>query len=1371
MKTLLYIAPLLTLLIAFATKGFAAVNTQASLPFSFTHLTMQDGLSNNKVNDIYRDAEGFVWFSTTWGLNRFDGYSMKVFLNNPQDSLSLGDNDVAWVRDIANDRMLVRSQRHFWIYDKHSETFVHADELISLTGVDEVTAIAFVDSKKNIWLSSGSQLAVVSSDTWTSMLNTLSGERAKITGFCQKDDRRYTVRLDGSVDIYTELPDGSFKLKSTADTPAGPGYHNIFIDSSDNWWLTTIEGGVGVWHKGAADGEWQLFTDDVSSPRRVPGFVIRCVTEDTNGRIWVASDHGGINVLGPKASDVAIIRSEKGNLRGLPSNSISCLTADAEGCVWVGDVSLGASLFAEPVYKFDADDLSADRLDHDFVAQVNSITQDVEGNVWYGTNDNGLLKTSASGEPLEIFRSHPADPKSLSSDIIVSIKADSRGGVWVGTYLGGLCHYDGQHFERFMGRTDVAPAAAYENVWAVSEDFDGDFWVGSLGRGLACRDSRTGVWRQWDRINDGLTSDYIQKIVPLRGNSVCVGTSGGLCVINKSNETVRQVSSDIGLVNTRIVDLYADSRGLLWVAASNGLYAIDPESGNTLVHLHSRNGLSTDAVVGIVEDRRGAMWVSATSGIININVLRNSKTDEYEFNSFTYSDQDGFLSGNINERSIVCTTQGEVIVGRGGGVNRFRPELIRYNKEKPIVRFTSFAAFGNEVHVGQQHNGTSLLADAMPYIQELSLPHDLNMFSIKFSTLSNILPQKVKYDYMLEGFNDTWLSTNEPSVTYTNLSPGSYRLMVKASNCDGVESAEPSVLIINILPPWYRTVWAYIFYVLAIIGIVVFCIWRLREREREKYQIKQMTAEAERQKQLDDMKLRFFTNISHELRTPLTLIVSPIENILSSMSSTDALRPQMELIERNSHKLLGMVNQLLDFRKTDLGQMTAVMSQGDMVSFVKTNCQQFVELITKRIDYHFTTSAENIYMKFDRDKMGKILNNLLSNAYKFTPEGGSITVSVDKTPDDKSVEIKVTDTGMGIAPEHKEHIFERFYQVPQTDTSLSGSGIGLHMVREFTELQGGTVTLADNPVGRGVIFTVTLPITVNSNDYSSEDADTDPNADPDADLASTPDGRKKILVVDDNEDFITLLRETLQDTYAVISAPNGRDAFDLAVSDQPDMIISDVMMPIMDGNEFCRKVKNDIRTSHIPFIMLTAKTAEEHTIEGLENGADDYLIKPFNPKILRMKVQKIIELGQHRQQSFGKQIDPEPSQIAITPLDEQLIQRAIAYVEQNISSPDLSVEDLSKHLGMSRVHLYKKLMALTGRPPIEFIRVIRLKRAAQLLKDPAQNVADVAYAVGFNNPKYFSKYFKEEFGVLPSKFASSNANPDVNEDPDHSSKE
>ena len=591
------------------------------------------------------------------------------------------------------------------------------------------------------------------------------------------------------------------------------------------------------------------------------------------------------------------------------------------------------------------------------------------------------------------------------------------------------------------------------------------------------------------------------------------------------------------------------------------------------------------------------------------------------------------------------------------------------------------------------------------------------------------------------------------------------------SNSDGYAGTEEASLKIVILPPFWMTPWAYIVYALLVVGVIFFSLYAVQRRERNRFKIRQIEEDAKKREELSQMKFRFFTNVSHDLRTPLTLIISPMESMMKEITD-EKLHGKLQLMYRNAQRLLNLVNQLLDFRKNEMAGLHLTLSEGDIVAYVHSICTSFLMLSEKKhVHLTFFSAMESLNMSFDEDKIGKVVMNLLSNAFKFTPDGGRVDVALEMSKEMSGrLLIKVSDTGVGIRDEDKERIFERFYQVEQEEPELqsTGSGIGLSLVRDFVTLHEGTVRVVDN-VGSGSVFLVELPVKhvhvsssklaplaeeVEEHEELLPGMEEEPLPDnlPDDMEEDNEDEKEKplALIVDDNEDLVAFMKDSLSLYFRMQSASNGREAWQKIPELMPDIIVSDVMMPEMDGNELCRWVKTDKRTSNIPMILLTARQAVEDKVEGLTIGADDYVTKPFNVEILILRMRKLIDLSKKRKAK--SLIDPEPSEIAITSLDEKLVENAIKYVEVNIGRCDLSVEELSRELGMSRVHLYKKLLQITGKTPIEFIRVIRLKRAAQMLRESQQNVSEIAYQLGFNNPKYFSKYFKDEFGVLPSVY-------------------
>ena len=675
--------------------------------------------------------------------------------------------------------------------------------------------------------------------------------------------------------------------------------------------------------------------------------------------------------------------------------------------------------------------------------------------------------------------------------------------------------------------------------------------------------------------------------------------------------------------------------------------------------------------------------------------------------------------------------------------------------------FTGLSLFDEAVKVGQSYGGRVLIEKELNDVENVEFDYKQNIFSVSFASDNYNLPEKTQYMYKLEGFNNDWLTlpVGVHNVTFTNLAPGKYVLRVKAINSDGYVGIKEATLGIVVNPPFWMSWWAYLLYTVGLVIVLFLARYRMLKREREKFHLQQIENEVAKNEEINNMKFRFFTNVSHELRTPLTLIISPLEGMLKE--TTDELQStRLQLMYRNAQRLLHLVNQLLDFRKGEMSTHQLSLSEGDIISYVHSVCNSFLLMADKKhIQFSFFSGIDTFSMAFDADKVGKIVMNLLSNAFKFTPEGGRVTVMIEHvagTPD--ILEIKIADTGIGISDVDKEHIFERFYQAGHKGVEeTTGNGIGLSLVRDFVTLHEGEVKVFDN-IGMGSVFVIQFPVKhVETQVQLPEETGMSAGDEEDKEMkeeAREETERKNfplLLIVDDNEDFRIFMRYSLELQYRVKLAVNGKEAWEMMQEELPDLVISDVMMPQMDGNELCRLIKQDKRTAHIPVILLTARQNTEAKLEGLQTGADDYVTKPFNMTILVLRIRKLIELSRYHRVTQGM-IDPAPSEIVITSLDEKLIEKAIKYVEDNMSRTELSVEELSRELGMSRVHLYKKLLQITGKTPIEFIRVIRLKRAAQLLRESQLHVSEVAFEVGFNNPKYFSRYFKDEFGVLPSVY-------------------
>lgn len=725
------------------------------------------------------------------------------------------------------------------------------------------------------------------------------------------------------------------------------------------------------------------------------------------------------------------------------------------------------------------------------------------------------------------------------------------------------------------------------------------------------------------------------------------------------------------------------------------------------------------------------------------------------------------------DHAALKAKNGTLYFGGAHGFNYFNPGHMVYEEAASQPILTGLSIFNTPVRVGKEYEGHVILSAPMNRTDKIELRYDENFISIEFSGLNYANPDHTYYKYRLKNYEEGWVeshATAQGRAVYTGLRPGEYEFEVYAANGDKVWSKEPARLSIVVHPPFWATYYAMAVYVLMVVGMVYWISRMYVHREKEKMMEERRANARRQQEHLEEMKLRFFINISHEFRTPLTLILTPLGSLIKQQSDVD-LKQRLVVIYRNAEKLLQLVNQLLDFRKLEMQGERLSVSMGDIVVFVRDAVEAFCELVKEKgVTLAFESKIGHLYMNYDHDKVYKVVNNLLSNAVKFTPSGGRIAVRVENSVRNgrEYVAVSVRDTGCGMEEKDKERIFTRFYQVESSHKSQSGSGIGLHLVKGYVDLHGGEITV-DSRTGEGSVFTFFLPTDLQHDEKVTiahgEDKETVGVSVPSAaEDGSEPSGeRKKLLIVEDNADFRAYLVHEFSSDFDVVEAGDGAEGEEMVREEWPDLVISDLMMPKRDGIAFCQRMKNDIHTSHIPFILLTAKMSDDARIESYKAGADSYISKPFNFEMLQVRVQKLIEQRETRKETFKKNIEITPSEITTTSLDEEFVKKAVAFVEKNMDDSEYSLEDLSSDLGLSKTHLNRKLTVILNMKPLQFIRSIRLKRAAQLLVGSQYNVVEIADKVGFNTIKYFNRYFKEEFGMTPTQYRE--ANKKVNKSP------
>ncbi|POY37468.1 hybrid sensor histidine kinase/response regulator [Solitalea longa] len=1344
--------------------------------YQFLHLDIHKGLSHNEVNCIFKDAKGFMWFGTMSGLNRYDGYKFKVFKHNLNDTTSLNDDYISNIFEGPGNKLWVQTRTGFNIYDPLTETFNrNVQPVLAAIGINDI-AIKEIkkDKKGNYWfLSQQSGLYKYNEQTkklihyLNNRSNLSSPDASLITGFAEnKRGDLWIIHANGVVELLNPQTDKVVSRVYPYSKPLAQAFEfRIYVDEQDDFWVFNNTSPAGVIYYDLASKKFLPINKDSGNIKLNSNIVLGLV-QDGSGIIWIATDHGGVNLIDKKTFKIRYLLNNEDDSKSISQNSIITIFKDNTGIIWAGTFKKGISYYHEniiqfPLYKrHQADNRSLPYED------VNRFVEDSKGNIWIGTNGGGLLYFNRKAGTFTQYLHNANNPNSLSNDVIVGMHIDNEQKLWIGTYYGGLDCYDGNKFTHYRHNPNDPTSLSDDRVWDILEDSQGRLWVGTLSGGLDQLDRKTKTFKHFNpKVPNTVRSNYISSLLEDKQGNIWIGTSEGFDVLDKQTGKYfhygYEERNQNSLSNNNVITFLKDSSGRVWVATREGLNVYDYKR-NKLATLDIKNGLPGNTIVAILEDNNQHVWVSTPNGIAEITVSTNPQK-ELSFQIKSYDEQDGLQGRAFNERSALKTSKGELIFGGGNGFNLFNPASIKSTQNTAPIILTDLQVFNQSVLIGQKNNGSVLLKKAINETDEIVINHNQNVFSLEFAALNYTHPDKIRYEYKLEGFDKDWLIVDGDTrkATYTNLDAGDYVFKVRVISNDNVVNGKELTLNVKVLPPFWKSPLAYILYSLVFVGILFYSRKRSIEKLRSKFTLEQERQQAQRMHELDMMKIKFFTNVSHEFRTPLSLILAPLDKMLKQTDDKDQI-VQLQLINRNAKRLLNMVNQLLDFRKMEVREHKLYPKRGNIIQLIKEISYSFTDMAEKKnIDFKFSSDIQSLVTDCDHEKLERILFNLLSNAFKFTPESGEISVRVnlielDENSAIKTLEILVRDSGIGIEHDKQEQIFEQFFQneVPGSIVN-QGSGIGLAITKEFVKLHKGTISVESEP-GEGSCFIVHLPLKlVDLQTVKSITEEDDEELAEEAEIKFEK-GTKKttLLLVEDNEDFRFYLKDNLKQHFNIIEASNGREGWQKALSQHPHLIVSDITMPEMNGIELCNKLKHDKRTSHIPIILLTALIGEDQLLKGLESGANDYMTKPFNFEVLLSKIKNLLQQQESLKKAFQKQIEVKPSEIQISSLDEKFIQHVLKVVEDNISNSEFSVEELSAGVNMSRVALYKKILTITGKTPIEFIKSIRLNRATQLLEKSQLTVSEIAYEVGFNNPKYFTKIFKAEFGIIPSAYAS-----------------
>jgi signal transduction histidine kinase/ligand-binding sensor domain-containing protein/DNA-binding response OmpR family regulator len=1303
----------------------------------FQRINYSQGLSDNKVNCVFKSSSGFVWIGTPMGLNRYDGIRIRNYFALPNVPNSLVDNNIENIMEDASGHLWIRTIKGYSIFDPFTETFDNNTALwMKQHAMSGEAARVATDEHRNLWIltANGQLYHYDFAKEQTRLLVARTHLPANQATDLQVKGREVLIaynkgqilRLGFNGQKITRQT--SFKLMP-ASTPSSD--YNIYIDSRGQYWIYSnnilhhYDNRLRQWHS-------------------IDGYIVKGVGEDKNGRILLATDHEGMVVLSPDGKRKDQWLYDPSDPLSLPDNTLQTIYVDNLGIVWVGTYRMGLACYMSGNHYIDLLPLG----------DVCSMSQDHQGKLWLGFNDRGLgcydLKTGS----LTVFSRKQTH---LGSDVVVATLCTDDGSLWLGTYQGGMACLRNGHYTVWRSKSS---GLASDDVWALCQLPDKRIAVGTLGGGLQIYDPNRKHFTTYNTHNSKLPSDYISSLTLDHRGHLVIGHSRSVSLMRLSDMSIRNISPGRLVGNALQIEpsvnqVVADKRGLIWTATTMGLSVYESQTGRSYI-VPLQGARPYVDVSGIVCDHNGRLWVTTADGLRCVMV--SGKRGNRRFFITAFSQHDGVQTRLFNKRSMLCLSDGRVLAGGIDGVNVIEPVTSNSKSEQGNVIFSDFMLFDHLLKVGEEVNGHVVLKEAINESRHIVLRHNENNFSILLASTPVGEPIRERFIYRLKGLGDQWLTTSEDqnAVKFNNLSPGDYQLEVRRLYADGSPHPEVASLSITIKPPFYLSTWAWMLY-FAIAVLLAIYIRRTYRRRRE---VAMERLEMKQQQELDEMKMTFFTNVSHELRTPLTLIMSPLPGIIAKESNAEIVN-KLKLIQRNAYRMLGMVNDVLDLRRIIKGKEMLSKQRGDIVALTKGICKQFIGLTDKDVTLTFMSDAQSIILDFDHDKMDKIFTNLLSNAFKFMGSPGRIEVKV-KLGESNMVLISVADNGPGIPEEDKKHLFDRFYQ--SRDNRQGGSGIGLNLVAVYTQMHGGTVSVEDNEKG-GTVFTVTLPLgnaEIEGKKYvvaRNGGADHEEKS-LEAAGSQTTTPKYSVLVVDDNEDFVTFLRSELSADYHILVAANGKEALSVIMDERPDVILSDVMMPVMDGNELCKRLKSDPKTRSIPFVMLTAQLSEEDEIKSRKSGADDYLKKPFSMNLLRLHISQLIEKGQVS--SPDGKVEPRISQTEITPENKKFVEKATEYVEKHLDDTSLSVESMSRDLGMSRVNLYRHLTAATGKKPTEFIRLIRLLHAEKLVMKSQLSVAEIAYSVGFSSPRYFTRCYKEQFGYLPSQYQKSNGKESEN---------
>jgi len=1339
---------------------YSYLNSQ-SQELTFEHLSVDQGMPT-VTNCILQDKTGYLWFATNSGLYKYDGYNFTSYKHDIDDSTSIIDNRLFVLYEDKKGVLWVGSMLGLEKFDRTLNTFIHYTPNPSGIGKD------------------------VSNHVYT---------------ICEDKYGLLWIGTEDGLYKFNKATEKFISLRYHSTDPGSISHNNfgaIYEDKEGSLWFGT---GAGLDKYDFETGKFKHYLNDphnhyVKWENSSSEYWVNTIIEDENGILWLGTN-GGLVEFNPKVGTSS-------NYLYNPTNKYNRITSICQdvvtGSLWITN-GIGLFLFDKKLKNFTQ-----------YSSEGNCVLSERSGTLWVGT-DIEIKKLNRIKQP---FKKYPTEYVSYV------IKAGKEGIIWILSSEVGYRKFDTRK-EKFVpysfGKDSVlfvfnsgGDILIYskKGILYILDSLDikhilGPKSIEQISNGVFCWKGSKGYWfgtdigellffdpkteRSREMKNLKLYIDFIYEnnsgqlwVATDLGKVYCYDLPAGWA--GQTNDTLIELISDtknpLRLSGTKTNEIYEDKKGRVWFATNDGLDRYELGTKN-LVYFTVKDGLPGNNLRGILEDDHGYLWITTTKGISKFNPETN-QFKNYDVSYGLELTADAFFGKGCK------TSNGEMYFGGARGFTRFHPDSVKDNPFIPPIVITSFKKFDKPY----------------PFINDISLPYDENFISFEFAALSYISPERNQYAYKMEGLDKDWVySGTRRYASYPNLNPGEYVFRVKGSNNDGVWNEAGTSISIIITPPWWKTTWAYILYSILILSIIYFT-WKMQvKRIRMSHEYEMSKFEAEKLHEVDEIKSRFFTNISHEFRTPLTLILGPVKQIIDSLKDEKTyldsrkVRDELKVVHRNANRLLGLVNQLLDISKLESGNMKLQAAPQNIIPLLKALVLSFTSYAErKKITIKFNSIEDEIIAYIDNDKIEKIIINLLSNAFKFTPEGGRVEVTINcqaelvsassvqhKIPkrvrDDNFVEISISDTGVGIPKEKIPKIFDRFYQVDGSQTrEQEGTGIGLSLTKELVELHKGRIEV-ESEEGKGTTIKIILPLGkqhLKTEEICEEEIERSKEyekeiIEPSIEEIVDEKERHKIevdlseklelpmlLIVEDNSDVRNYIKSNLNKGYIILEAVDGLDGWNKSIEQIPDLIVSDVMMPKTDGFKLCDKLKTDERTSHIPVILLTAKAALQDKIEGFETGADDYIMKPFEPDELKARVKNLIEQRKRIHEHFKKHGLFEIETKKITPVDQKILKEIFETINQRISDPSLSVETLVENLSLSRSVLHRKVISLLGETPAELIRRIRLTKAAELIKQGFGNLSEISLEVGFSNPAHFSENFKKQFGIPPSQYQQKNTN-------------